>query len=137
MQGERGFFEKKPGKKLHLIFRRMGLVPLRRKIDKSSLRSFLSRKRHFLCKTSNRKTKNVLDSGQNENENDDTHLSGIGTLSEEIVLSDRLPGVTEPVSQPLLISFIYFFGNIIPHFCCICKGNATKSVLFIVVKRFL
>ena len=33
-----------------------------------------------------------------------THLSGIGTLS-----FDRLPGVSEPVSQPLLISDVFGF----------------------------
>ena len=33
-----------------------------------------------------------------------THLSGIGTLSY-----DRLPGVSEPVSQPLLISDVFGF----------------------------
>ena len=39
-----------------------------------------------------------------------THLSGIGTLS-----FDRLPGVSEPVSQPLLISDVFGFRIVLYH----------------------
>ncbi len=46
-----------------------------------------------------------------------THLSGISTLSD-----DRLPGVTEPVSQPLLISDIFIYEYSIPHRARFCNS---------------
>ena len=77
------FFGKKLRKKLNYFSARGTSLPLDRKIDQffARLSSEESRVLLFFRRLRQTKIKIVPDSSQNENENDDTHLSGIGTLS--------------------------------------------------------